>query len=122
MKLIHLDDVNINPNLGEDGKFIKYDFLQNKFILDTVSSQLRDLTDTNFGNSFPLPNDDKKVMRYDIISDKFVLDNLGLGDLSGVFINEPPQIGQVLAYGGNNRFENFTIDISTQQPIIDLDN
>ncbi len=89
IKLIHLDDVNINPNLGEDGKFVKYDFLQNKFILDTVSSQLRDLTDTNFN----LPNDDKKVIRYDIISDKFVLDNLGLDDLTDVFINDPPQIG-----------------------------
>lgn len=39
MKLIHLDDVNINPNLGEDGKFVKYDFLQNKFILDSASIQ-----------------------------------------------------------------------------------
>ncbi len=33
-----LGDVNITKNLGEDGKYIKYDFLQNKFVLDTVNN------------------------------------------------------------------------------------
>ncbi len=56
--LDELADTAITKNLGEDGKFIKYDFLQNKFVLDTVSSQLRDLTDTNFN----LPGDDQKYI------------------------------------------------------------
>lgn len=47
MKLIHLDDVNINPNLGEDGKFVKYDFLQNKFILSDVNNFPETIDDAN---------------------------------------------------------------------------
>ena len=48
------------------------------------------------------------------------LDNLRLDtDLTDVTINNPVTIGQVFAYGGNG-WGNYTIDISTEQPIIDL--
>lgn len=42
--------------------------------------------------------------------------------MTDVVINSPPQIGQVIAFGGSGVFENFTIDLSTQPPIVDLDN
>lgn len=44
-----------------------------------------------------------------------------LANLADVTMNYPLTIGQVFAYGGGG-WGNYTIDISTQQPIIDLDN
>lgn len=42
-----------------------------------------------------------------------------LENLADVTITQPVSIGQVFAYGGNG-WGNYTIDISTEQPIIDL--
>lgn len=49
------------------------------------------------------------------------VDTLTLASLNDVNLNDPLTIGQVFAYGGNG-WGNYTIDISTQQPIVDLDN
>lgn len=65
------------------------------------------------GGISDVPNDSQKYV-WEFNNWVLLSENLGLNDLNDVFINEPPQIGQVLAYGGNNRFENYTIDISTQ--------
>lgn len=45
--LWNLADVNINPSLPEDGKFLKYDFTSDKMILDSVNNFPETIDDGN---------------------------------------------------------------------------
>lgn len=48
--LWNLADVNINPSLPEDGKFLKYDFTSNKMVLDSPFTGIGETIDD--GNNY----------------------------------------------------------------------
>lgn len=93
--LIDVDITGLTIN-----KILKYD--GTKWVVSDDAGGIGDVPNDTLNYARQFNNWIKLTDTAEYIDTNARIDNLSLNDLTDVFINDPPQIGQVLAYGGNN--------------------